>query len=79
MVPKTEWNQQVGGILAVLEQYTFTVLGRLAMQELFGVSKRQALRIGAQLGAVQSSWRIWIEKARLVEKLEQMRRGAAFA
>jgi len=79
MVPKTEWNQQFGGILAVLEQYTFPVLGRLAMQELFGVSKRQALRIGAQLGAVQSSWRIWIEKARLVEKLEQMRRGAAFA
>ncbi len=75
MPRKTEWTLRLDNALAQLRQLRHPRIDRAALEQLLGVSPRQALRILNDLGAEQAGKSLSIDRLELIAKFETMRQG----
>jgi hypothetical protein len=74
MPNKPTWYQRVPEIVREVEQVPTSVLDRFSIERLFGVRRRQALRILASLGGYQLGRTYVVEKQELLRHLRLLLR-----
>lgn len=72
MPRKTEWIHRIPGILERTRTFATQYVGRTAIEDLFCVSPRQAVRILQKMGAENVGGAKVIDRDKLVERLEQL-------
>jgi hypothetical protein len=72
---KSEWIPRISRVLAVLEDHPTPLLDRRAIERVFQVSPRQALRILVQLGASELGKNLVISRDELISRLRSVAAG----
>ncbi len=76
MPDQPSWYQRIPEILDALEATSLPVLDRYSVEKLFGVGRRQAVRIMAGLGGYQAGRTSLIECDELMRRLRLLAQGA---
>jgi hypothetical protein len=74
---KTEWIHRLDSAIQVLAALPCPTIDRAALQKLFGVSPRQALRILDRLGAYTAGKSLLIDRTELLRKLRDLQGDAS--
>jgi hypothetical protein len=72
---KTEWTLRLDNALTQLRQLRHPRIDRAALEQLLGLSPRQALRILTSLGAQQAGKSLSMDRLELIAKFEAIRQG----
>ncbi len=70
MPPAPAWLHRLAEIRAALERMDVPVLGRAEVETLFGLRRRQALRLLAPLATLEAGRTGWVERERLLGWLD---------
>lgn len=77
MPDQPSWYQRIPQILKILETTSLPVLDRYSVEKLFGVGRRQAVRIMARLGGYQAGRTSLIERDELAQRLRLLAGGVS--
>jgi hypothetical protein len=72
---KAEWTHRLPEVLAELRTLSAPAVDRAAVERLWGVSARQALRIMHRFGPQAAGSSMMIQREELIRQLEQMAEG----
>ena len=75
MARKSEWIPRISRVLVVLDDQPTPLIDRRAIERLFQVSPRQALRILVQLGASELGKNLVITRDELISRLRSVATG----
>lgn len=75
MPRKAEWTHRIGGAIARLETLGHDRIDRAALEQLLGLSPRQALRILSGFGAQQAGKSLSIDRLELIARFQAIASG----
>lgn len=79
MPAKPQWLLYLPAIRGVLETLDFPVIDRAMVERLFGLRRRQAIKLLHRFGGFQAGRTFLIDRGKLIDALKEIEGGAEFA
>jgi hypothetical protein len=71
---KSEWIEQLPSALEELRQFPASVVDRAILEKVLRIERRTAIRLMNRFGGFQTGKTFLIDRVRLIEQLEQLRK-----